>query len=256
MVETTKRAFALRAYELGDPDFHAVRSGVFLSTGAIQQTAGQVSQAKRATAASAIGKVRVQATDRNDTSHFGILLANGDAVACTQTINLRFGSGLVAGRTGVVLNNEMDDFSALPGVPNSFGLIGAEANSIAPRKRPLSSMTPTLVIRDGKTVGVFGTPGGSTIITTTYQSIINVVEHGWGVKKALAFPRLHHQWFPDKIFFEKGRLSEANQAALMALGHRLSPSRSIGNAMAIWKDVSGKIEAAADPRGEGTSQVR
>ena len=150
----------------------------------------------------------------------------------------------------------MDDFSALPGVPNSFGLIGAEANSIAPRKRPLSSMTPTLVIRDGKAVGVFGSPGGSRIITTTYQSIVNVVEHGWGVKKALAFPRLHHQWFPDRIFFEEGRLNETTQAALRKLGHRLAQSPPMGNAMAIWKSASGKIQAAADPRGEGTSEVR
>jgi gamma-glutamyltranspeptidase/glutathione hydrolase len=117
-------------------------------------------------------------------------------------------------------------------------------------------MTPTILIRDGRAVGVFGSPGGSTIITTAYQSIINVVDHGWGAKKAVGYPRLHHQWFPDKIFAERERLTEETQAALRALGHRLKFRRSIGNAMILWMDRSGAIDAAADPRGEGTAQVR
>jgi gamma-glutamyltranspeptidase / glutathione hydrolase len=254
MAETTKRAFALRATGLGDPDHVAVKWEGFTSRTVAERIASAVRAAKRATPAASIGKVKVRPLERGDTSHFGVLFSNGDAVACTQTINLRFGSGLVAGRTGVVLNNEMDDFSALPGTPNAFGLIGDEANSIAPGKRPLSSMTPTLIVKDGQTVGVFGSPGGSRIITTTYQSILNVIEHGWDVTKAISHPRMHHQWFPDAIFFEVDRFSKEAAKKLEGRGHKLMQSAPMGNAMGIWRGGDGRIRAAADPRGEGTAR--
>ena len=255
MAESTKRAFAMRAVGLGDPDHVRVERGKFTGASVIKKLAGQVRAATRATPAQAIGHVLVRPDERTDTSHFGVLHANGDAVACTQTINLMFGSGLVAGNTGVVLNNEMDDFSALPGAPNAFGLVGDEANSIAPGKRPLSSMTPTLVLKEGKAVGVFGSPGGSRIITATYQSILNVIENGWSVKKALAYPRMHHQWFPDAILYEPARFSPKQRKALEQLGHTLRESIPMGNAMGLWRHADGTFEAEADPRGEGSGQI-
>lgn len=256
MAETSKRAFALRAKGLGDPDFVKVDAGSFTSPKVIHRVVRDVKGAGRATPAAAIAEVPIHQQERADTSHFGILMASGDAVACTQTINLRFGSGQVAGRTGVVLNNEMDDFSAQPGVPNAFGLIGAEANSIAPGKRPLSSMTPTIILRDGKAIGIFGSPGGSTIITTTFQSVVHVVAHGMTAAAALAAPRWHHQWTPDKIYYEAGSLDAASEKGLRGLGHGLAKRASMGNAMVIWRRPDGRIDAAADPRGEGSAWVR
>ena len=255
MAESTKRAFARRATGLGDPDYTKVDHEAFVADRLIKVLAAEVKAAKKATPAASLGHVVVRPNERTDTSHFGILLANGDAVACTQTINLRFGSGLVAGTTGVVLNNEMDDFSALPGAPNAFGLVGDEANSIAPGKRPLSSMTPTIVLKKDRAVGVFGSPGGSRIITTTYQTILNVIEHKWSVKKALEFPRIHHQWFPDSIFYEEGRFSKRLRKHVEAVGHQTKLSIPMGNAMGLWIRHDGRIEAEADPRGEGTGSV-
>jgi len=253
MAEAMKRAYAMRAKGLGDPDQFPVNNDDYMGAQVIASVGQQVAAAARATPSEAIGRVKVQARERTDTSHFGVLMANGDAVACTQTINLLYGSGRMAGRTGVVLNNEMDDFSALPGVPNAFGLIGDVANAVAPGKRPLSSMTPTILLKEGRAVGVFGTPGGSTIITTTLQSILNVVEHGMDVSAAIGAPRVHHQWYPETLLVEPDALSPDTRRLLKELGHVFKEFGPYGNAMALWRGEDGVLTGAADPRGEGTA---
>jgi gamma-glutamyltranspeptidase/glutathione hydrolase len=253
MAEIMKRAFAMRATGLGDPDHVRVDRESFIGDAAIARLSREVKRARRATRANAIGKVKVRPAERTHTTHFSILLANGDGIACTQTINLRFGSGRVAGSTGVVLNNEMDDFSASPGAPNAFGLVGDEANAIAPKKRPLSSMTPTLLLRDGRAVGAFGSPGGSFIITTTLQSIVNIVDFQMDASEAVGAPRVHHQWYPDQLVWERLGLSPDTQRALEARGHTLRELGGMGNAMAVWRRPDGTLEGAADPRGEGSA---
>ena len=258
ITEVTKRGFAMRAKGLGDPDFFRVDRERFVGAKTIERLHDAIKRAgAKATPASKIGEVRVRPEERTETSHFGVLLSNGDAVACTQTINLRFGSGRVAGDTGVVLNNEMDDFSALPGAPNAFGLVGDVANSVEPGKRPLSSMTPTILVRDGKAVGVFGSPGGSTIITTALQTIVNVVDHGMDVGEAVGRGRTHHQWYPDILMTEKRVLAPDVREALIGMGHHVGPTpmhiHSIGNAMILWRRPDGLLTGAADPRGEGTA---
>ncbi|TNF23200.1 MAG: gamma-glutamyltransferase [Deltaproteobacteria bacterium] len=253
LAETTKRAFAMRAHGLGDPDQYAVDWQRFIGPAVIARLRAQVAAAERATPAADIAEVEVKPTESTHTSHLGVLFANGDAVAMTQTVNLGFGSGHVAAGTGVVLNNEMDDFSALPGAPNAFGLIGDEANAIAPHKRPLSSMTPTILLRDGQAVGVFGSPGGSTIITTTLQLVLNCVDHGMDAGEAAGAPRVHHQWYPDALFYEPWGLSPDTRAALEARGHTLQLRHHLGNGSALWRAADGRLEGAADPRGEGTA---
>lgn len=253
LAELMKRAFAMRATGLGDPDQTKVDRESFIGEATVQRLRREVLAARRATRADAIAKVKVRPRERTHTSHFSILLANGDAVACTQTINLRFGSGRVAGSTGVVLNNEMDDFSASPGAPNAFGLVGDEANAIAPGKRPLSSMTPTLLLKGGDAVGAFGSPGGSFIITTTLQAILNVVDFKMDVSEAVGVPRVHHQWYPDQLVWERLGLSPDTQRALKARGHRLHEVHRMGNAMAVWRAEDGTLTGAADPRGEGSA---
>lgn len=263
LAETMKRAFAMRATALGDPDFTPVDAGRFIGDAAIARLRREVAAAKEATPASKLGAVTVRPAESTHTSHLSVLLASGDAVSMTQTINLWFGSGRVAGSTGVVLNNEMDDFSALPGAPNAFGLVGDEGNAIAPRKRPLSSMTPTLLLKGDAAVGTFGSPGGSYIITTTLQEILNVVDFGMDASEAVGAPRVHHQWYPDVLMTEPWGLSPDTRALLVARGHTLSGSptaavepRTMGNGMILWRDARGELTGAADPRGEGTAAAR
>jgi gamma-glutamyltranspeptidase/glutathione hydrolase len=253
LAEVMKRAFAMRALGLGDPDFTPVEAARFLGPETLDRLAREVSRARRATPAARLSPLVVRPADRPDTSHLAVLTADGEAVALTQTINLRFGTGRVAAGTGVVLNNEMDDFSAQPGVPNAFGLVGDAGNAIAPGKRPLSSMTPTLVLRDGRAVGVFGSPGGSRIITTTLQTLLRVVVDGLDPAAALGAERVHHQWYPDELMVEGGALSPETARALTARGHRLRLVPDMGNAMVLWRHADGRLEGAADPRGEGAA---
>jgi gamma-glutamyltranspeptidase/glutathione hydrolase len=253
--ETMKRGFALRAMGLGDPDFAGIDSDRFLGAASLDALAASVRAAKLATPAAALSDLTVLPRERTHTSHFAILTAEGDAIAMTQTINLRFGNGMVAGKTGVVVNNQMDDFSALPGAPNAFGLVGAQANAIQPQKRPLSSMTPTLVLDGSRAVGAFGSPGGSHIITATLQVLVNVVDHGMDVGRALAAPRIHHQWYPDLLMGEAGAFTVDAKAALEALGHQLQEIDPRTNAMALWRLPNGHLSGAADPRGEGEARA-
>jgi len=252
LAEVMKRAFAARAIGLADPDFFAVDDASFVGPATLDRLAREVARARRATPSSKLSKLVVK-PDRPHTTHFEIVTAAGDGIAVTQTINLRFGNGQVAGSTGVLLNNEMDDFAAKPGAPNAFGLVGDAANAIAPGKRPLSSMTPTLVVKNGKVVGAFGSPGGSRIITTTLQVLLHVIDDHMNPSEALAAPRVHHQWYPETLSVEPMLLSPEVRAALEKRGHVLEDSGLMGNAMAIWRRADGVLEGAADPRWEGTA---
>lgn len=173
-----------------------------------------------------------QSYESSETTHFSIVDKYGNAVSNTYTINFSYGSGIVVEGAGFLLNNEMDDFSSKPGVPNAYGLVGGEANKVEANKRMLSSMSPTIVKKDGKNFLVAGSPGGSRIITTTLQVIMNVIDHGLNIQSAVAAPRIHHQWLPDEIRIEEG-LSQDTIEALQAKGHTIQQKSSMGAIQAI-----------------------
>ena len=175
---------------------------------------------------------------------------DGNAVANTYTLNFSYGLGLVADGTGILLNNELDDFAAKAGAPNAYGLVGGDANAPGPGKRPLSSMAPTIVFRDGRVVLVTGTPGGSRIITTVLQVILNVIDHRMNIAEAVAAPRIHHQWLPDRVSAERG-LSPDTIRLLEARGHRIVTTATSGSANSILVTPEG-LAGAADPRQRGT----
>jgi gamma-glutamyltranspeptidase/glutathione hydrolase len=189
--------------------------------------------------------------ESEETTHYSIVDQYGNAVSVTTTLNGSFGSGVVVGGGGFLLNNEMDDFSSKPGTPNLYGLVGGEANSIQPNKRMLSSMTPTVVEKNGKLFMVLGTPGGSTIITGVFQTILNVIEFNMTMDEAVEAPRFHHQWLPDQIKMEKSLSKDSNLCnQLMDLGHKLNPVGSMNRVDAILIDDSGNLQAGADSRGD------
>jgi gamma-glutamyltranspeptidase/glutathione hydrolase len=199
-----------------------------------------------------------------DTTHYSILDKDGNMVAATQTVNFRYGSGILGGKSGVILNDEMDDFAAKPGSPNLFGLVQGVANAIAPGKRPLSSMTPTILLKDGKPVLVVGTPGGSRIITTVLQVIVNVIDNGMTLQEAIDAPRIHHQWLPDTLASEPFAISADTAEALKRMGYHLVPlevwgagnsAEAIGiaptdpaQAAALQFPRPGRFYGASDPR--------
>ena len=187
--------------------------------------------------------------ESNETTHFSVMDRQGNVVSATYTINFSFGTGIVAAGTGILLNNEMDDFSAKPGVPNAYGLIGGAANAIQPGKRPLSSMTPTIVFKDGEAWFATGTPGGSRIITTTLQIIMNVVDHEMNIAAATAASRIHHQWLPDKLRVEVG-ISDDTLDRLSAMGHQIDVGNAMGSTQTVMA-VEGAFLGAADPRRVG-----
>ena len=246
MVEAMKLAFADRAYWLGDPDFVDVPKGLIAESYAKQlaktintQTANTVSSY------STPDSVEQDLFDKH-TTHISVADAQGNWVAMTTTLNTSFGSKVVIPGTGVLMNNQMDDFAAQPNVPNAYGLVGSEANSIQPKKRPLSSMSPTIVVRDGEPVMAIGAAGGPMIITQVTQGIINTIGLNQSLYQALASPRIHQQWKPDKVFFDK-RLPLAQQQALTAKGHQLKQLRFEGSANAVSKTPSG-FDAVSEPR--------
>ncbi len=177
----------------------------------------------------------------------------GNAVAVTTTLNGGYGSKVVVGGSGFFLNNEMDDFSIKPGHPNMFGLVGGEANAISPGKRMLSSMTPTIISKDNKLFMVVGTPGGATIITSVYQTILNVIEHNMTMQEAVEAKRFHHQWKPEKIWFENGRIDSLTTQKLRDMGHIVEFTGGIGRVDAILVQENGKLEGGADPRGDDSA---
>ena len=184
-----------------------------------------------------------------NTTHYSVVDRDGNAVSNTYTLNFSYGVGLVAGGTGILLNNELDDFSVKPDAPNAYGLLGLEANAPAPGKRPLSSMTPTIVLKDGKPFLVTGSPGGSRIITTVLQIVVDVIDRGMSVAEAVSTPRVHHQWMPDEVVAERGIAPELVQA-LEARGHTVSVRRPVTSANSIAITPEGFV-GAADPRTRG-----
>jgi gamma-glutamyltranspeptidase/glutathione hydrolase len=246
-VEAERRAFADRNTYLGDPAFVHNPIGKLLSA----EHAAELRTSIRPDQATPSSEVKgslgpYQATN---TTHYSVVDDKGNAVAVTYTVNSYFGIKQIAGDTGFFLNNEMDDFTSKPGVPNQFGLVQGKANRIEPGKRPLSSMSPTIVLRGGKLFMVTGSPGGSTIISTTMESILNVVEYGMNVKQAIDAPRIHMQWYPDEIFAEPGAFTPSVQAALGTMGYKLRPVRSMGDIAAIVVDPkTGMLESVNDPR--------
>ncbi|MGA0868642.1 MAG: gamma-glutamyltransferase, partial [Planctomycetota bacterium] len=194
------------------------------------------------------------ASEGKDTTHFSVVDAEGNAVSCTTTINSTFGSGLVVGGLGFLLNNEMDDFAVAPGVPNQFGLIGYDANAVEAGKRPLSSMTPTILVRDGQVRYVLGSPGGGRIINTVLQVLMNVVDHEMPLVDAVHAPRVHHQWRPEQLFFERNALNPDSRAILEVMGHRFADEpTSIGRCQAIEVRADGIRIGVADPRSGGAA---
>jgi gamma-glutamyltranspeptidase / glutathione hydrolase len=251
LAEAMKRAYADRARWLGDPGFYKVPQKGMLAKAYAEKLRASIKLDKATAVAPGLPK---GAKESDDTTHFSVVDAAGNAVSCTTTINSSFGSGLVVDGLGFLLNNEMDDFSAKPGVPNQFGLIGGKANAIAPGKRMLSSMTPTIVLKDDKLRLVLGSPGGGRIINTVLQVILNVVDHELPVDIAVRAPRVHHQWKPTHLYYERTALSADVRRALLARGHTLAARpRGIGRCQAIELRKDGTRIAAADPRSGGSA---
>lgn len=268
IIESMRIAFADRATHLGDPAFTAVPVDGLISRAYADErrrgidpkrakqsadvkpgTAAQLAQ----TAAPASPPAPAPRKESADTSHLSVVDKNHNAVSLTFTVNYAFGSGLVADGTGVLLNDEMDDFSAAPGVPNQYGLVGGEANSIAAGKIPLSSMTPLIARKQGRFALSAGAPGGSTIITTVLQTLLHVEVYGMDCAGAVGAPRIHHQWKPDVTRIETWGLDAATERELTARGHVFKKGGTWGNAMCIRALADGRLEGAADPRGEGSA---
>ena len=250
MVEAMKLAYADRARHLGDPDFWAV-PGKGLTAKAYAQNLSAGIERRRARPSAEISHGDPGPFESDETTHFSVMDGAGNVVSNTYTLNFSFGTGIVAAGTGILLNNEMDDFSAKPGVPNAFGLIGGEANAIEGGKRPLSSMTPTIVFKDGKPLLATGSPGGSRIITMVLQVLVNVIDHGLNIAEATAAPRVHHQWLPDKLFVEQG-LGPDTLALLRQRGHNVALSRAAGSVQSVMRLPEGKgFLGASDPRSQG-----
>jgi len=254
VVEALRRAYHDRAAYLGDPDFVNIPL-TRLASRSYAEAQAKTIKPDQATPSSSLAQTGAQATEGGQTSHFSIIDADGNRVAATMSINLSFGSSYMAPGTGVMLNDEMDDFAASTTASNAYGLIGSEANLVAPRKRPLSTMTPTFV-EGPRGVLVLGTPGGSRIATMVLLGILNFVD-GADAKSIVSAPRYHHQYLPDVVQFEPGAFSAEEQTQLGAMGYNLRPlDGGYGNLQAVLWDVKGnRLEAAADPRGVGSGEV-
>lgn len=245
MAEGMKLAYADRAEYLGDPDFVKVPLKGLTSKRYADELAATIAPTQ-ARAAKDIKPGKPQPYESDQTTHYSVVDKAGNAVAVTYTLNTNFGSGIVAKGTGIMLNNEMDDFSAKPGVANAYGLVGGDANAVAPGKRPLSSMTPTIVLKDGKPWLVTGSPGGARIITTVLQTVVNTIDFGMNPAEAAATPRFHHQWTPDELRIEKG-FSADTLALLRQWGHNVALKPSMGRTQTI-QIRDGMLYGASDPR--------
>ncbi|MCR9277296.1 MAG: gamma-glutamyltransferase [Pseudomonadaceae bacterium] len=252
MIEAMKLAYADRSKHLGDPDFVDVPAA-WLTSAEYGRTLAQTIEPDRARASSEIAPSIAPIVESEDTTHYSVVDTNGMAVAVTYTLNFSFGSGISVPGSGFLLNNEMADFSASPGKPDSFGLVTGKANAVAPFKRPLSAMTPTMLLRDGQVRLVTGSPGGSRIINAVLQHVVNFVDFDMNVAEASYAPRLHHQWQPDKLFVERGFPMDS-QERLRALGHPVVPSNALGSIQAISYDGE-RFYGSADTRRPGAAAV-
>ena len=249
MVEAERRVYADRAEHLGDPDFYYVPSKQLLDATYNKNRMKNISfnQASKSTeikAGEIIGK------ESMETTHYSIVDKDGNAVSVTTTLNGSYGSLVVVDGAGFLLNNEMDDFSVKPGVPNMYGLVGGKANAIAPSKRMLSSMSPSILEKDGKLYMVVGTPGGSTIITSVFQTILNVIEFGMTMQEAVDAPRFHHQWLPDQVDYEPNAIKDDVRKSLQSKGYLLKERNPYGRVEGILVNKNGTYQAGADKRGD------
>ena len=251
LAEVMKRAYADRSKHLGDADFYDVPYS--LMSKEYSSFLNKSISISSLTPSKDILAGDPHPYESPDTTHFSVMDRYGNAVSNTYTLNFSYGSGIMIPGTGMLMNNEMDDFSSKPGTPNGYGLLGSEANSIEANKRPLSSMTPTIIFKDNKPYLVLGSPGGSRIITTVLQVALNVMEHDMNVAQAVNSPRIHHQWLPEVLMIEKG-FGPDTEKLLREKGYRLYPSSTMGSVQAILKDGE-YFYGAADPRRPGSGAV-
>lgn len=250
MTELMRRVYADRATHLGDSDFYPVPTQMLLDTAYLSARFTDINPEK-ATPSQEVKEGKADRIESFQTTHFSVIDQWGNAIALTTTVNSYFGSKVVVEGAGFFLNNEMDDFSAQPGVPNQFGLIGGEANAIAPGKRMLSSMTPTIVTENGQARWVLGTPGGSTIITNVYQVLLNLTEYEMDLARAVAARKIHAQWLPDEIVVESGALNQSDMEELQKMGHKINEINQIGRFNAVSALPEGRFAAAADTTRSG-----
>jgi gamma-glutamyltranspeptidase / glutathione hydrolase len=253
ITEAERRVYADRAKYLGDPDYFDVPMAGLLDPAYNKERMSSFKPDKASLSSEITEGNPVALLESEQTTHFSVVDANGNAVSVTTTLNGGFGSKVFVAGAGFLLNNEMDDFSVKPGYANAYGLVGGEANAIEPGKRMLSSMTPSIVEKDGQLMMVVGTPGGSTIITSVFQTILNVIDHGMGMQEAVAARRFHHQWLPDVIVSETDALSADVKTALEGMGHAFREAGNIGRVDAILVLPDGSLEGGADPRGDDTA---
>lgn len=243
MIEAMRHAYVDRNTALGDPAFVDNPVARFTDKAYAKEVRDMIDPF-RAGASEAL--MPAGFAESKETTHYSIIDGEGNAVAVTYTLNGSFGAGVVAPGTGILLNNEMDDFTAKPGAPNLYGLVQGEANAIAPAKTPLSSMSPTIISKDGKPFMVIGSPGGARIITITLEAILNVIDHGMNIQEAVDAPRIHHQWLPDKVFMEPYALSPDTRKLLSAMGHDVQ----IDENWTIWGQATGILVG-----GESVSEI-
>jgi len=249
--EIERQVYAERSVWLGDADYFSIPVEQLISKSHAQRMVGGLSYFQAGNSGQVNGREYV-IPESEETTHFSVVDAAGNAVSLTYTLNGSFGSYAVVEGTGILLNNEMDDFSIKPGYPNMFGLVGNDVNAIAPGKRMLSSMTPTIVTKNDSLFLVIGSPGGSTIITTVAQIISNIIDHHMNIRMAIEAPRFHHQWLPDVIYLEKIGFSKDTSGLLNSLGYHLEWRNNIGLAQGILRNEnSNLLEGWSDSRGNG-----
>ena len=252
MVEAERRAFADRAQFMGDADFYKVPVAKLTSEKYLKERMADFVPGKASTSEQ-IKPGDIPASESEETTHLSVIDKDGNAVAVTTTLNNSYGSKTVVGGAGFILNDEMDDFSIKPGAPNMYGAIGGEANAIMPGKRMLSSMTPTIVLKDDRPYLVIGTPGGTTIPTSVFQTLVNILEFNMSTEDAVWKPKFHHQWLPDSVYIEKG-FSESTKSALLNMGYKNRDRSGIGRTEVIRVLPGNKFEAVADNRGDDDAE--